>query len=142
MARVDWAIPCRYAEENAGLATIVGAGIDRLHVSELPGQVGVLIALRIVLREDELGHEHEIAFTLYDPTMAEVAHLDGHFSAEAHPAKEPGWETGMITPTAHNFAVTEYGTYSLEVLIDGHSEKTIPLLIREPQATPQPDASP
>jgi hypothetical protein len=100
MARVDWAIPCRYAEENGGLATIVGAGIDRLYVSELPGEVGVLIALRIVLREDELGHEHEIAFTLYDPTMAVVAHLEGHFSAEAHPAKEPGWETGMIAPTA------------------------------------------
>lgn len=26
--RVDWAIPCRYAEVNGGLATVVGAQVD------------------------------------------------------------------------------------------------------------------
>jgi hypothetical protein len=132
VARVDWAIPCRYAEENGGLGTIVGAGIDTILVSNLPANIGLLIALRIVLGEGELEAPHELTFTLRDPSMNEVATVSAQLEGfQPNPEREPGWEVGNFLPTAHQFQVAELGTFTLEIQLDGRSQQTIPILVRE-----------
>jgi hypothetical protein len=52
--RVDWAIPCRYAETaEDGTATLVGAGIDSMWAASLPHRAAVVLMLRFVGPEDE-----------------------------------------------------------------------------------------
>jgi hypothetical protein len=135
MARIDWAIPCRYAEENGGLGTIVGAGIDAILISSLPANIGLLIALRIVLAEDEFDTPHELTFTLRDPSMNEVATISAQLDGfQPNPLREPGWEAGNFLPTAHQFQVSEAGTFTVEILLDDRSQHTIPILVRQQPA--------
>jgi hypothetical protein len=62
--RVDWAIPCRYAEVDDGLATIVGAQVDAVRVADFPARVGTWLALRLVFGDDEAASAHDVTFSV------------------------------------------------------------------------------
>ena len=67
--RVDWAIPCRYAEINGGLATIVGAQVDAARVAQFPARVGTWLAMRFVFGDDEASTTHEVLLRMLDPQL-------------------------------------------------------------------------
>lgn len=67
--RVDWAIPCRYAEVNGGLATIVGAQVDAVRAAQFPARVGTWLARRLVFGDEETSSEHQqtLPFSIRGP---------------------------------------------------------------------------
>src|SRR2546423_9178456 len=58
--RVDWAIPCRYAEVNGGLATLVGAPVEAAAVGEIPARVGSWLALRLLVGRADAASAHDL----------------------------------------------------------------------------------
>jgi hypothetical protein len=130
--RVDWAIQCRYAEADGGIATIVGAGIDTYFVQEFPAELTLVVAVRLAGADEEMVEEHDMSFRVHDPDMEITDGIRGEFRAERNPLAQAGWEAGLLFVTAHQIAAPSPGAYGLEILIDDESKHTVHFFVREP----------
>jgi hypothetical protein len=132
--RVDWVVPCRYAETPGdGTATILGGGTDTFWVAELPAEIAIFLAMRVAGTEDEWRDEtHSLSIKLVRPDLAEEVTLSGDLRIEQFsPLKQPGWEAGMLIPALQRWIAREYGLYTLEVFIDDRRQKSVPISIRD-----------
>lgn len=135
--RVDWAIPCRYAEVHDNLATIIGAGIDHTLVPALPAPVQVVLAIRLVFlpSEDELGAAHKLRVAALSPDGDKVAEVEGDLNLGGE-AVETDWLHGLMTPMAIQFMAETEGLYNLEVDVDGHTIRVPMNVATAPSAPP------
>jgi hypothetical protein len=133
--RVDWAIPCRYAEVNGGLATIVGAQVDAVRVADFPARVGTWLALRLVFGDDEAASAHDVTMKILDPQLGEVAENHTNLTlGPPNPEKAPGWEGSHLMATFVQFDAESDGTHTFELYVDGRHQQTLPFSIRGPSA--------
>ena len=120
--RIDWLIPCRYAELADGLATIVGAGADVVHVSGLPAQAGVSAVVRIAgVAEPET--EYQLTAQVLGPDFepaGDALHLALRLG-DRSPYNPDGWEDHVMLPLAVPFTAEEAGAHTLEVRIEERS---------------------
>jgi hypothetical protein len=131
--RVDWAIPCRYAEVNGGLATIVGAQVDAARVTQFPARVGTWLAFRFVFSDDELAAPHEILLRILDAQMSEIDVNRTELTlGPPNPQKAPGWEGSHLMATFVQFDAGSSGTHTFELYVDGRHQQTLPFSIRGP----------
>jgi hypothetical protein len=123
--RVGWAIPCRYVEVNNNLATIVGGGVDRVWVPEVPPPVPVqlLCAVRIVAGHEELDPpereqpEHELVSRVHGPSMELVSELRQPFGIGGE-GVDPTVEPAVIIPIGVVFQPETEGQHTLEIAVD------------------------
>ena len=130
---IAWALACRFAEQAPdGTATLVGAGIDSLFVSETPADVGVFLMMRIAGAAYEFEEQHTVAVRLVDPERDEHDVLSAAFGpiGEPPPDAQPGLDVGVLVPAAIGWTAAHFGLYTLEVLIDGRPRRSIPILVR------------
>jgi len=122
--RVEWAILCRYCEVGQQGATIIGGGIDYVTVPQIPGQVQVMMAVRLVGSEGEVGpgKEHEIVASVLDPSMQEIHLFTAKLTATQGPKFRPGWEGSAIIPMVHRFVAETPGAYTMNIAVDGRSQ--------------------
>jgi hypothetical protein len=131
--RVDWAIPCRYAEVNGGLATIVGAQVDAVRVAQFPARVGTWLAMRLVFGDDETESEHEVGLKILDPQLGESWQTQTTLTlGPPNPEKAPGWEGSHLIATFVQFDADVEGTYTFELYVDDRHQQTLPFSIRGP----------
>ena len=131
--RVDWAIPCRYAEVNGGLATIVGAQVDAVRVGEFPARVGTWLAVRLVFGDDESSSAHDVMMKILDPQLGEIAETHTNLTlGPPNPEKAPGWEGSHLMATFVQFDAQTDGTHTFELYVDGRHQQTLPFSIRGP----------
>jgi hypothetical protein len=134
--RVDWAVPCRYAEASTdGTATIVGAGIDSFWPGEVPSDIGLFLMIRIVGPQDEFEEEHRLEVRLVTPESDEQQILEARFQAPPgtrNPLAVPGMETGMLVPAGIAFRAEDYGFHTLELYLDDQRVRSIPVNVRPP----------
>ncbi|MEX1006822.1 MAG: hypothetical protein WD271_03150, partial [Acidimicrobiia bacterium] len=114
--RVDWATTCRYAGVNAGLATIVGAGIDTYWPSAFPAEVTGTILARVVGRPEETEQMHTLVVRVLGPDMTPSADpLEAQFQTDLSPAHYPGWEQQVLLPIGFRFRASEAGIFTIEI---------------------------
>ena len=120
--KVDWAIPCRFAEVHQGGATIVGAGCDVIPLPETPAAVQVLFAVRYVGAPDELDGQtaHVIGCRIFNPAGEMVGEQTGEVRAQVAQIV-PGYVADLTIPTGVVVDAREFGSYGIEFLIDDHS---------------------
>jgi hypothetical protein len=123
--RIDWAIPCRYAEVNDNLATIVGAGIDNIYAPTLPAPVRVVIATRFVAPLDELGedNQHAVSCVARDAALNEVGEVSGTLAVPVPEGAREEWLLGIHMPLAVQFEAAVEGTYTLEIKVDEDAQQ-------------------
>jgi hypothetical protein len=139
--RVDWAIPCRYAEVHDNLATIVGGGIDHLWLPALPSPVQVILAIRLVFLPDELDSDdpHRLRVSALDPQGQKLSEVEGDLNV-AGPVASGEWLQGLHIPMAIQFMAEEPGTHQLEITVDGQTV-AVPINVAlglPPQMQPPP----
>jgi hypothetical protein len=119
---IDWVIPCRFVEVHDNLGTIVGAGIDTFWVSELPTQLQVLLAVRLLAMAEELGEDqqHEATNRIKDPRGEVISEVGGQFTVGGE-TQRPEWLTGIMLSTVVQLEVAEEGTFTIEHVVDGNS---------------------
>jgi hypothetical protein len=121
--RVDWATPCRYAEVNDGLFTIVGGGIDTYSLPAFPAELMVTILMRLASEAHEAGADHGIVITVLDPDMMPTTEdpLEATFHFENNPNAQEGWEQQLFIPLGVRFPAAKPGVYTIDIAVDGHS---------------------
>lgn len=131
--RVDWALPCRYAEATAdGTATIVGAGLDSLRLIEVPADVGTFLMLRLAAPPDEFDDEHQLAVRLIDPERDERDVLTVGFGPVPRPPLlHRGLEAGLLIPAAVGWQAGHFGLYTFEVYVDNRRQRSVAILVRD-----------
>lgn len=138
--RLDWAVPCRYAEAASdATATIIGGGIDSFW-TEVPGDIAVFLMLRVVGPPDEFEDQHELEIRLVTPRRDEHQVLAGNFVAEPgsrNPLAVPGMEGGSLIPVGVAFTAEEHGLYTLEIYLDTQRLRSIPIAVRSPEELQQ-----
>ncbi len=128
--RIDWAIPCRYAEVNGSLATIVGAQIDAARVPGFPARVGTFVAIRFLFADEELSESHEVLLRILDPQLGELDDILTELAlGPPNPRKSPGWEGSHMVAMFVQFEALEEGTHTFELYLDGHHQQTLPFSI-------------
>ena len=133
--RVDWAIPCRYAEINGGLATIVGAQVDAARVAQFPARVGTWLAMRFVFGDEEAATTHEVVLRMLDPQLDEIDENRTELTlGPPNPLKAPGWEGSHLMATFVQFDASSEGTHTFEIYVDGRHQQTLPFSIRGPES--------
>jgi hypothetical protein len=121
--RIDWAIPCRYAEVNNGLATIAGGGIDTFWPPNIPSPIGLVMVVRLVGTEGS--GSHEFTNEVLGPDMSPVTGKQvAQFDATPNPNAAPGWEQQLLIAVVVQFNAPVAGPYTISMTVDGHSHAT------------------
>jgi hypothetical protein len=132
--RIDWALPCRYAEaSDDGTATLVGVALDSIWLPELPGDVDLYLMLRVAAPPDEFEEPHRLDVRVISPDHSEQQAIQVEFGPLERPALlHPGMEGGLSVPTELGWQAEEYGLYTLELYLDDQRQRSIPILVRDP----------
>jgi hypothetical protein len=120
---IDWVIPCRYVEVHDNLGTIIGAGIDTYWVAELPGQIQVFLAVRLVAAPEELasGEPHFVVNRILDPSGEVMHEVQGEIVMGGEAAR-PDWLVGTTVPMVAQFDAAEEGAHTIEIGVDDATE--------------------
>lgn len=139
--RLDWVVPCRYAEVGGdGTMSILGAGLDTFWVEEeqLPAPLGVFLATRVAGSEDEWSTPHPLSMRLLRPDLEEEVLLEIPLQMdELPPLKQPGHEAGVVLPLLMQWTAHSHGLYSFELLLDAVRAKSVPINVRPPSELEQ-----
>lgn len=143
--RVDWLIPCRYAEpQGDGTMSIIGAGVDQFWLDEtkLPAQIGLFLALRIVGTEEDVGVPHVLTIGLRRPSGEREGLVQADFQLEGDRVA-PGTAVGILVRIVVGLSISEFGLHELEVAIDGHDDpQRVQLQALDLRTRPEPRAVP
>ncbi|MCO5316766.1 MAG: hypothetical protein M9938_11490 [Solirubrobacterales bacterium] len=143
--RVDCALLCDAATVREGLLHILGGGVTRIGRPEFPAPVGLTLALRVAVHPTETEAEHRLEAQLVDFDGGHVIDIEVSFTTGSN-AETPGVgdEIGVNIPLVFpaQAVLEKPGRYSVELLIDGIHQLSIPfradLVPNEPE--PDPDA--
>lgn len=130
---IDWVIPARHAEIHDNLATIVGGGIDRQAVPELPAMVAVMLAVRLTATSEEIGpdHQHSWRNIVKNPAGETIAEGGGEFAIGAE-NPQTDWLNNFLISAAIQFQAEEEGTYTIELIVDDKSSALPVHVVLEP----------
>jgi Family of unknown function (DUF6941) len=133
MAEVDFMALCDYARSERGLVHIIAAGIDRIQPPQLPAAQNLAVALRLALTREECTEEHSIAFLFRSPDGAVITELRARFRTDYPEGNPDGWPAFVVLSPSFVIPIEQYGTHSVEVLLDDVSQKTVEVLVTRPQ---------
>jgi hypothetical protein len=127
--RVDTALLCDAATVREGLLHILGGGITHIVRPEYPAELGVTLALRIMVHPTEVDHPHQLQIILQGEDGQQVTEVRAQVQAEPPPdGLEAGDEGELLIPW--NFPgrpkLPAPGRYSMELLIDGVHQRSVP----------------
>jgi hypothetical protein len=142
--RIDCALLCDAVTVREGLFHILGGGVTRVYRPVYPSQLGVGIALRIMVHPTEADAAHEMALVLVEEDGREIVRLEIGF--QAPPADQrgdirPGEELNMLLPIGmHAWPLPHEGAFNVHILIDGIHQTEVPFYaaVGGPQELPPP----
>jgi len=127
--KVDVALLCDAVSVRDGLLYVLGGGITRITRPSWPAPLGVDLALRISAHRSEDGTTHTMNIFVQDVDGRRHAELTVHFTPQGAAGLLPGEEIQLPLPLdLRQIALPGPGEYSIEVLVDGTHQASLPLL--------------
>jgi hypothetical protein len=130
--RVDTCLVCEAASVHDGLLNVLGGGITQVNCGEFPAELGVSLALRIMVHPTEVAHPHQLEIVLQSEDGEQVTKVDVQLRTDPDvdlPDIPAGEEPEILM--AWNFPghprLPREGRYSFELLIDGVHQASMPL---------------
>lgn len=136
MPELDFMVVADYVRTDAGVLHIVGAGFDTAHLPAVPGILPAGIGLRILLDVAEARDPHPFTLIFQNADgarLAEVVGVVGPVAANA-PQPPPGRPYSVVLALNTRLPVPDYGDYSLDLILDDQSAKTITLTVAASQS--------
>lgn len=127
--RIDCALLCDAATVREGLLHILGGGVTQIGRPEYPAPVGLTLALRVAVHPTETDSAHRLEAQLVDFDGGHVIDIEVEFAPGANQDQAGfGDEIGVNIPLAFppQAVLESPGRYSVEILIDGIHQVSIP----------------
>ena len=111
-------MPQQFAKD---LSTYLGAVLRGVTRQAFPVELGVSLALRIMVHPTEMDAGHKLQVVLMTEDGGRVAAVDAEFKINNPGDLEPGEEASVALPISlpPQVQLASAGAYSFEVLIDG-----------------------
>jgi hypothetical protein len=129
MAELDFMVVADYVRTDAGVLQMIGAGFDTVQVPAVPGLLTAGLGLRILLDVAEAADPHPFALifrTADGARLAEVTGVIGPVAGDS-PQPSPGRPYSVVLALNTRLPIPAYGNYSLDLILDDRSMKTITL---------------
>ncbi len=134
MPDLDYAILCDYVREDqtGGVQHIIAAGIDTVHVAEVPTGVNFGVALRVMFTRSECDRPHRLELIVQDEDGERLATVDGHvvptWPGPDHPAH---WKVGTAAALNLGVVVPRFGVYAIDVLMNDTELRSLPFRVKQ-----------
>jgi hypothetical protein len=130
--RLDTALLCDAATVREGLLHILGGGITQIIRDEYPAELSVTLALRIMVHPTEMPEAHQLRIVVQGEDGEQITEVRADVRV-ANPELVPVGEEGELLipwdfPGRPKLPTT--GRYSMEILIDGVHQGTVPFRAR------------
>lgn len=120
--RIEYVIPCRYAEVHDNTAFISGGGIDTTWVAELPTLMQAFFVVRLLVTPDEMGGAggtHTLHAHIEGPSGERVGEsLDVDVTPPAGAQYSHEWLSNLMLPLLLSWPAEQPGTYTVHVRVD------------------------
>jgi hypothetical protein len=128
---LDFAFLADAADVPMGKLFVLGGAFDTIYVPAFPATHPVLaVVVRLLLSPSDLDRKHNLEILLLDADAHHIASAKGELLVPKSPDSPPGWKQAVILPLRFfNVPFQQSGHYSIEILIDGHMAKAIPLRV-------------
>lgn len=108
---------------------MIAGGIDTIYAGQIPSAQNLGVALRLLLTRNECGRTHQMELIFQDEDGAAFARVEGQFQV-SYPDRVPaGWRAYALLSLNIGVPLPHYGVYSLELLVDGQTKKSVPLRV-------------
>jgi len=128
---LDFALLADAADVAMGKLYVLGGAFDTIHVQKVPATHPVLaVVLRLLLSPNDLDRRHQLQVLLLNADGKQLASANGELSVPKSPNSPPGWKQAVLLPLRFiNLPFQEAGHYSIEILMNDHLAKAIPLRV-------------
>ena len=136
MPDLDFMVVADYVRTDAGVLHMVGAGFDTVTLPAIPGILQAGIGLRILLDVAEAHDPHRFTIIFQNADgarLAEISGVVGPVGADT-PEPPPGRSYGVLLALNTRLPISDQGDYSLDLILDDESAKTITLTVRAQQS--------
>jgi len=126
---VDTALLCDAATVRDGLLHILGGGITAVARPQYPAELGLTLALRVMVHQTEVEHPHQLQIILQGEDGEKITEVRAEVQAQTPPENvEPGIQGEILIPWDFpgRPKLPAPGRYSMELLIDGVHQRSIP----------------
>jgi Family of unknown function (DUF6941) len=122
------------------LLHMIAAGVDTIYTSAVPAIHQAGIGIRLTMTPAEARHQHQIEVVFQNEDGVRIAQITGAFAPQdaVVTALPPGVRPSIAIPFNMNMPIPAYGRYSLELLVDGNSLKSIDITVTRPPAGDPP----
>ena len=125
MPELDFALLCEHARAEGGMAHVIGAGIDTIHVPEAPIGVNLSMLLRVTYTRNECGRPHRIEVIYQDADGARIGQISGTNTPDWIEGLPASWRVGSMIAFNIGMPIPHFGEYSAEVILNDTSAKTL-----------------
>ena len=126
---VDFAFFADAAEVVNGKLYAMSASVDTIHAEGFPFALPkISLALKLLLSPAEIGRDHQLEISVMDEDGKRLALASGKINIQRSAGLPPGWRQGFLS--VFNFVNMKFdraGTYSVDVLVNGSTLKSLPL---------------
>jgi hypothetical protein len=131
---LDFAFLADAADVVAGKLYALGGAFDTVYVQGFPASHPTLVVvLRLLLGPLDLDRKHNLEIVLLDADGHQLASAKGELQVPKPPDAVAGWKQAVLLPLRFfNIPFHEAGHYSIEMLVNGHMAKSIPLRVLQP----------
>jgi hypothetical protein len=129
--QVDVALLCDFVTVRDNLLHILGGGIGELTRPVFPAPMNVGLAVRLLAHPTEVSTSHTVRVLVVGTDGEDIAAMELQTSVVPH-VPRPDQVVNWVLPFAlHGILLPAPGAYSVEILIDGVHQKSVPFEVKE-----------
>ncbi len=136
--QLDFAFLADFAQVVGGKINVIGGSFDTIWTKNMPSTHPLMtVVAGFELSPGEIGRDHRLELILMDGDGKKIAVVDGGLRIERTISGE-GWKPAKV-PFAFNFfgiRFEKFGSYSIEIIANGSSLKSLPLTIAQRRDNP------
>lgn len=129
MPELDYALLADFVRSEGGLAHVIGASVDTIHVKEVPTGLNFGLLARITFASTECGRPHRLELIFQDMDGKQIFNLTGVVEPTSIEGLPVGWDTGFLWAMNFGVPIPALGQYVFHLLINDSLKKRLPIRV-------------